>query len=153
MATYASLGIIYAEARLYWFALSIQLNVIAGVITMSIVKCTLLNQTHDDVSDGLYIIGNLVIHFLPFNVIVWLRRSREIQQLRHSTAKGGILSGYVLFLMYNGVMDAVQVYGCGFNHAYVILGAAILTAVLFIEEVYTIVDISGAIESRHHLVQ
>lgn len=150
VATYASLGVINAETRLYWFALSIQLNVIAGVITMSIVKCTLLCKTHADIGDAVYIIGNFLVHFLPFILIVWLRQGDELQHLREETAKGGILSGYVLFLMYNGVMDAVSVYGCGFNHAYVILGAAMLTAVLFLEEVYTIVDVSGSVK-RHKL--
>ena len=133
-AAYALLGVFDSEYYFYWFFLSIQTNVIAGVLVMSIKTCDLLKDAKDDVGPVGYIIGNLFIHYAPFIVAVYFRQPDKIQKVRTQTSKGGIISGYALFVIYNGLNKATDIYGCSFNNRYVIIGAVILTVILYIEE-------------------
>ena len=140
-SVYSLLGALDVEYYFYWFFLSIQINVISGVLVMSIKTCDMLNDAKDDVGAIGYIIGNLFIHYIPFLVAVYFRQPTKLSIERPHTGKGGIVSGYALFIIYNGLNDAIDVYGCDFNKQWVILGALSLTAVLYIEEYYKIIGI------------
>lgn len=128
-ATYTACCGLGIEHHFYWMFLSIQLNVIAGVLVMSFYGCDMLINTLNDVGGFTYLIGNFIMHYAPFLVAVaYSKISKNAYIQKH--AFSSVLGGYGFFNIYNSFFSATHVYGCSFDDRYVIVGSAALTLLL-----------------------
>lgn len=99
---------------------------------MSFYECDLLKDTLNDVGGFTYLIGNFIMHYIPFIVAIAFKKNpTNIYMNRY--AFSSVLSGYGIFNLYNSFYSATHVYGCSFDDKYVVAGSAALTVLLLIE--------------------
>jgi len=134
-AVYANCAALDIEQYVYWMFLSIQLNVIAGVLVMSFFNCDLLHDALGYVGTANYILGNFIMHYVPFLVAVGFIPADKLAHVK-GDAMGSILAGYGVFTIYNSYFDATKVYGCSFDDRYVVAGSSFLTLLLILESKY-----------------
>lgn len=125
---YAGTAIWGYDHIFFWFFISIQINVIVGVLGMSFVgQCELLKNAAADHSAFVYIVGNFLMHYLGLLLACVLINPQKLQLVRDYRF-GSILSAYGFFISYTGAFNAVDVYGCHFDSRWVVVGSFTTTA-------------------------
>jgi len=81
------------------------------------------------------------MHYIPSIIVVYLKQRDKLIEERSHASKGGVISGYALFVIYNGLYSPASVYGCNFNNRVVVIAAACLTVLLYLEESYKLIGI------------
>ena len=126
---YAISGTLSIEYLFFWYFVSIQANVITGVLAMSFIgRCRLLQDAADINGPFVYITGNFVMHYAGLLMAIALISPKKLQLVRRHTL-GCIFSAYGLFLAYTNAFSATSVYGCDLDRRWVTVGS-LLTSLL-----------------------
>lgn len=99
------------DELLYWAFMSMQSQVILGVILMSYAECKVFTQTFSSVGPVVYIIGNFFMHYLPFVQSTALVDKKKLSY-NPTFISSSIWSGYGVLAAWDYWFDPWQVYGC-----------------------------------------
>lgn len=124
----ATLFLSQSVAHFFW-GVSITLSTIIffGVCGLSIARCSLLQDTLDDLGGSGYFLGNFAVHYWPLLRLYFTRPSDLSPRFWNQA-----LYGLSFLLVYLSVMEASEVYGCTLPENTVVRSAPALVVVPFI---------------------
>jgi hypothetical protein len=112
----------------YWLvAFNVSIAIMLGVVALSFLKCTLLQDALDDLGGGLYLIGNFAVHYyVPAKL--WYAKPATENMARQITFSLTWLATYL------ASQRAADVYGCPISNQAIIFASLLcipLTAAVY----------------------
>ncbi len=121
--------------HVFWFFQTIQLLVIAGVVIMGAMACTVFADAYNKVGAPRFIVGNFLMHYMA-SLEVYALSTREHIECGEHKAMVQIWAALGVFLIWHHLRDPWAVYGCSLPHSLGITGMLLMTLVIQIASTF-----------------
>jgi hypothetical protein len=128
-AWYALNGEFGMEHYWFWFFITVNANVIGGVMLMSLDQCQVFVDAYYAVGFVLFVIANYAMHFLGSNLAVAFRTKQGVY-CGTVYAIGQVAMGNGLYLIWRAFEDPWNTYGCSLPNALNVMGATVVSVMV-----------------------